>query len=104
MNRTLGILLCAVLTFPAAQGSGLRAAQTNDGPPADASSQSPSSSAPLFKSNTDLVILRVNVFDGRSDAVAALPQTAFSVVEPPLTYQKADALQAVEPSFRSVPK
>jgi VWFA-related protein len=80
MNRNLGILLCAALLFPAAQRSDLRAAQT-DGPPSDASPQPPPDSAPLFKSNTNLVILRVNVFDGHSDAVEALPQTAFTVVE-----------------------
>src|SRR5688572_5675625 len=37
--------------------------------------------APIFKSESDLVVLHVNVFDGRSDAVANLPQQAFSVTE-----------------------
>lgn len=36
---------------------------------------------PTFKSESDLVVLHVNVFDGRSDAVPALPQSAFSVTE-----------------------
>jgi len=36
---------------------------------------------PVFTAHSDLVVLYVNVFDGRSDAVAALPQTAFTVVE-----------------------
>lgn len=35
----------------------------------------------LFKSESDLVILHVNVFNGRSDAVPDLPQDAFSVFE-----------------------
>jgi Ca-activated chloride channel family protein len=37
--------------------------------------------APVFKSSSDLVVLHVNVFDGRSDAVPNLPQPAFHVVE-----------------------
>ena len=35
----------------------------------------------VFRSESELVVLHVNVFDGRSDAVANLPQTAFRVVE-----------------------
>ena len=34
-----------------------------------------------FTSETDLVVLHVNVFDGRSDAVPNLPQSAFRVFE-----------------------
>jgi Ca-activated chloride channel family protein len=34
-----------------------------------------------FRSETDLVVLHVNVFDGRSDAVPNLPKTAFRVFE-----------------------
>ncbi len=37
--------------------------------------------APLFKSESNLVVLHVNVFDGRSDAVPDLPQSAFLVIE-----------------------
>jgi len=40
-----------------------------------------SEQAPVFKAHSDLVVLYVNVFDGRSDAVPALPETAFRVVE-----------------------
>jgi Ca-activated chloride channel family protein len=36
---------------------------------------------PVFKSESNLVVLHVNVFDGRSDAVPNLPQSAFLVVE-----------------------
>jgi VWFA-related protein len=36
---------------------------------------------PVFRSESDLVVLHVNVFDGRSDAVPDLPQTAFRVFE-----------------------
>ena len=35
----------------------------------------------VFKSESDLVILHVNVFNGRSDAVPDLPQDAFTVFE-----------------------
>lgn len=37
--------------------------------------------APLFKSESNLVVLHVNVFDGRSDAVPDLPRDAFQVLE-----------------------
>ena len=37
--------------------------------------------APVFKAQSDLVVLHVNVFDRRSDAVPELPQSAFTVVE-----------------------
>jgi len=36
---------------------------------------------PVFKSTTDVVVLHVNVFDRRSDAVPSLPQSAFDVFE-----------------------
>lgn len=36
---------------------------------------------PVFRSQSDLVVLYVNVFNGRSDAVPNLPQSAFTVVE-----------------------
>lgn len=36
---------------------------------------------PVFKSESNLVVLHINVFDGRSDAVPNLPQSAFQVVE-----------------------
>lgn len=35
----------------------------------------------IFRSASDLVVLHVNVFDGRSDAVPNLPQSAFHVFE-----------------------
>ena len=37
--------------------------------------------APVFKAESDLVVLHVNVFDGRSDAVPDLPQSAFQIFE-----------------------
>lgn len=37
--------------------------------------------APVFKSESNLVVLHVNVFNGRSDAVPNLPETAFHVTE-----------------------
>jgi VWFA-related protein len=36
---------------------------------------------PVFKTLSDLVVLHVNVFDGRSDAVPGLPQSVFHVLE-----------------------
>jgi Ca-activated chloride channel family protein len=36
---------------------------------------------PVFKATADLVVLHVNVFDGKSDAVPDLPQSAFVVTE-----------------------
>lgn len=36
---------------------------------------------PLFTSESELVVLHVNVFDGRSDAVPNLPQRAFRITE-----------------------
>jgi VWFA-related protein len=38
-------------------------------------------SQPVFRARSDLVVLHVNVFDRRSDAVPDLPQSAFLVVE-----------------------
>src|SRR6476619_8360463 len=35
----------------------------------------------VFKAGAELVVLHVNVFDGRSDAVPNLPQSAFTVYE-----------------------
>jgi VWFA-related protein len=83
MNRKVGILCCAALLFSGAQQLHLRAAKpaplhlSQDVPAAP----SPAGDQAVFKSNTDLVLLRVNVFDGRSDAVAELPRSAFTVVE-----------------------
>ncbi len=42
----------------------------------------PSSDEPqVFRAGAELVVLHVNVFDGRSDAVPNLPQSAFTVFE-----------------------
>ncbi len=35
----------------------------------------------VFRSHSDLVVLHVNVFAGRSDAVPGLPQEAFTIIE-----------------------
>jgi len=43
--------------------------------------QEPATAPPIFKAKSDLVLLQVNVFDGKSDAVPNLPQSAFTVVE-----------------------
>ena len=37
--------------------------------------------APVFKAESELVVLHVNVFDGRSDAVPNLPEQLFQVTE-----------------------
>lgn len=68
MRRLLfAALLCAAVPLAARQ------APAPDPQDADA--------APVFRSRSSLVVLHVNVFDGRSDAVADLPQSAFRVVE-----------------------
>lgn len=43
--------------------------------------QEPATAPPVFKAKSDLVVLHVNVFDGKSDAVPDLPQSAFTVIE-----------------------
>ena len=43
--------------------------------------QEPVVAPPIFHAQSDLVVLHVNVFDGRSDAVPQLPQSAFQVFE-----------------------
>lgn len=43
--------------------------------------QEPQEASPTFKSSSDLVVLHVNVFDSRSDAVPDLPQSVFDVLE-----------------------
>src|SRR5215211_5768281 len=58
----LGVLLCAIASLTARQ-------------------EQESSPSAVFRSESDLVVLHVNVFDGRSDAVANLPQSAFQVYE-----------------------
>lgn len=48
---------------------------------AQETSASPAPAQPMFTTATDLVVLHVNVFDGRADAVQDLPQTAFTVLD-----------------------
>jgi len=43
--------------------------------------QESTTGAPVFKAKSDLVVLHVNVFDGKSDAVPDLQQSAFIVTE-----------------------
>ena len=62
------LLLLAVLVCPA----GLSSQEQTQEPPAQ---------TPSFRSESNLVVLHVNVFEGRSDAVPNLPQSAFLVVE-----------------------
>lgn len=91
MTPKVGIFCCAAALFVGAQHLRLSAAQVPVPVPAPAAQeetlQPPPDAAdaaaaqPVFKSNTDLVILRVNVFDGGADAVGELPQSAFSVIE-----------------------
>jgi Ca-activated chloride channel homolog len=45
------------------------------------SAQDERQEAPVFKAQSDLVVLHVNVFNGKSDAVPNLPETAFQIVE-----------------------
>jgi Ca-activated chloride channel homolog len=41
----------------------------------------PDTPAPVFRAQSDLVVMHVNVFDGHSDAVPNLPREAFHVIE-----------------------
>ena len=45
------------------------------------SAPQPTEEPQVFKAGAELVVLHVNVFDGRSDAVPNLPQSAFTVYE-----------------------
>lgn len=62
MHRFLLVILCAA--------AGLAAI-----------AQDPPASPTIFRAKSDLVVLHVNVFDRRSDAVPNLPQSAFKVLE-----------------------
>ncbi|HEY3157954.1 MAG TPA: VWA domain-containing protein [Vicinamibacterales bacterium] len=65
MRRSTRVLL--VVAFAAAVPFIARAAQDGD--------------VQVFKAAAELVVLHVNVFNGRSDAVEGLPQSAFTVFE-----------------------
>jgi Ca-activated chloride channel family protein len=67
---TLAGVLCAATVLTADQP----AAQ-------DSVQPAPQEPVPVFRSESDLVVLHVNVFDGRSDAVPNLPQSAFRILE-----------------------
>jgi Ca-activated chloride channel family protein len=69
MVRRLFPTLIVVAVLP------LAVAARQDAAPA---SQTPT---PVFKAQSDLVVLDVNVFDGKSDAVPDLPQSAFHVYD-----------------------
>jgi Ca-activated chloride channel homolog len=45
------------------------------------SAEQPPEQQPVFKAGAELVVLHVNVFDGRSDAVPNIPQSAFTIYE-----------------------
>ena len=49
--------------------------------PLDATQQNPAGDRQIFKAQADLVVLYVNVFNERSDAVPNLPQSGFRVFE-----------------------
>jgi VWFA-related protein len=51
------------------------------GTPLFATRQDPQPPPEVFRAQSDLVVLHVNVFDGRSDAVPDLPQSVFRVFE-----------------------
>ncbi|HTM04175.1 MAG TPA: VWA domain-containing protein [Vicinamibacterales bacterium] len=69
MVRTLFRTLILIALLP------LAVAARQDSPPA------PQAPTPVFKAQSDLVVLDVNVFDGKSDAVPDLPQSAFQVYD-----------------------
>jgi VWFA-related protein len=59
------------------------------------SEQPATPAVPVFKTDTNLVMLQANVFDGRSDAVEQLPQTAFKVYEDGIE-QKIALFEAID--------
>jgi Ca-activated chloride channel family protein len=67
-RRTQGIVFAAALC-----GAASLLAQSTPAPPAQDDQ--------VFKADAELVVLHVNVFNGRSDAVPDLPQSAFTVYE-----------------------
>ena len=69
MVRTVFRTLTLIALLP------LAVAARQDSPPA------PQTPTPIFKAQSDLVVLDVNVFDGKSDAVPDLPQSAFQVYD-----------------------
>ena len=73
--RRLGVTVVAACAAATAAMLHAPAIRAQDGLPA----QEPP--APMFKSAADLVVLHVNVFDGRSDSVPDLPESAFTVFE-----------------------
>ena len=93
-TRILTLATAAVLAGVLSAGIPLGArSAAQDPPPQDPATQNPapqnpapqgetsSAPTPVFRSESNLVVLHVNVFDGRSDAVPNLPQTAFHVLE-----------------------
>jgi Ca-activated chloride channel family protein len=68
--------------YLASVSHGAMVASSQDPPqPAAERHAEPVQESPVFRSQTDLVVLHVNVFDRRSDAVPDLPKSAFLVVD-----------------------
>jgi len=89
MMRSAFVLVAGVIILQAPSELTLVAQQPaagqerQDAPAAPAAPAAPTQEpAPaVFKAQSDLVVLQVNVFDNRSDAVPDLPQSAFTVLE-----------------------
>jgi len=79
MRRSSTFLLATLLLFVAAtfHAAGQEAANAQGVGGQDTGSTAPA----VFKAHSDLVVLHVNVFDGKSDAVPDLPQSAFTVLD-----------------------
>jgi VWFA-related protein len=76
--RAPTLLLAGVLCAIALLTAHRTAAQESAPDPASAPPQDP---APVFRAESNLVVIHANVLDRRSDAVPNLPKTAFSVFE-----------------------
>ena len=76
--KLAGVLLIVISCTVLASHAQEPASPPQDAPPA---SPEPTTATPVFKARSDLVVVHVNVFDGRSDAVPDLPQSAFQVYE-----------------------
>lgn len=73
MIRPIVPILVLAVAMPLAGRAGGRVAPQDTAPEGG--------QPPVFKAEANLVVLDVNVFDGHSDAVPQLPQSAFTVVE-----------------------
>jgi VWFA-related protein len=74
-------VLCAVASLTPRTSAQEPAPVTAQAPPDTAQAPPSQDAAPVFRTESDLVVIHANVLDRRSDAVPNLPQSAFHVLE-----------------------